>query len=61
MPPTNSTELGLEDILTFGKHKDKQLEDVIEDDPSYISYLVMYGVVGFDEETCELISKKGIV
>jgi len=53
--------LGLEDILTFGKHKDKQLEDVIEDDPSYISYLVMYGVVGFDEETCELISKKGIV
>lgn len=52
--------MGLEDYFTFGKHEDDQLEDVIEDDPSYIEWLAKSGIVDFDEEAMELISKKGI-
>ena len=51
----------LEDCFTFGKHKNHQLEDVIEDDPKYIAWLVMEDVTEFDEEALELISKRGIV
>lgn len=54
------SEMGLEDIFDFGIHKGKQLEDVIEDHPDYISWLVIEGFIGFDEETIELISKRGI-
>lgn len=53
-------ELGLDDIFSFGKHKGDQVEDVIEDDPSYIEWLVEETIVEFDEETLELIAKKGI-
>ena len=52
--------MNLESVFTFGKHKDHQLEDVIEDDPLYIDWLIMNDVVAFDEEALELISKKGI-
>lgn len=52
--------MGLEDEFKFGKHKGHQLEDVIEDDPDYIEWCVKNEVVDFDEETLELISKKGI-
>lgn len=55
------SELGLDSILKFGRHKGKQLEDVIEDDPDYIEWMVDHGVADFDEETMELITKKGIV
>jgi hypothetical protein len=54
-------DLSLESTFTFGKHKGEQLEDVIEDDPSYIEWLVKEEVVGLDEEVCELITKRGIV
>lgn len=52
--------MGLEDEFKFGKHKGHQLEDVIDDDPKYIEWCIMEGVVDFDEEALELISKKGI-
>lgn len=55
------SELTLEDILDFGAHKGQQIEDLIEDHPDYIEWLIMEGVVGFNEEACELISKKGIL
>lgn len=51
----------LEDIFTFGKHKGCELEDVIEDDPKYIEWLVSNDVVSFSEEVYELLSKKGVV
>lgn len=50
----------LESTFKFGSHKGDQLEDVIEDDPQYIGYLVERDIVDFDEETMELLSKKGI-
>ncbi len=52
--------MGLEDVFKFGKHIDQQLEDVIEDDPDYIEWLVGEGKVDFDDETLELITRKGI-
>lgn len=52
--------MGLEDTFTFGKHKGDQLEDVIQDDPDYIAWLAEDGVVDFDEETLELLAKRGI-
>lgn len=55
-----TSEMSLESIFTFGKHKGEQLEDVIHDDPDYVEYLIMNEVVGFDEEACELITKRGI-
>ena len=57
--PTRKT-MSLEDEFKFGAHQDEQLEDVIEDDPDYIAWLVRDEVVDFDEEVLELISKKGI-
>lgn len=52
--------MGLEDILTFGKHKGQQLEDVIEDDPRYVEWLATETDIDFDEETLQLLAKKGI-
>lgn len=53
--------MGLEDEFTFGKHKGEQLEDVIHDDPQYIEWLIMEGVADFDDEACELITKRKII
>ncbi len=47
-------------IFTFGKHKNEQVEDVIEDDPEYIRWLIENDVVQFDDEALELIAKKKI-
>jgi len=51
--------MGLDDIFTFGKHKGEQLEDVIEDDPAYIEWLAKEEY-DFDEETLEVLARKGI-
>ena len=52
--------MSLEDVFTFGKHSGHQLEDVIHDDPDYITWCCANDVVAFDEEALELIAKKGI-
>jgi len=52
--------MGIDDFFMFGKHHNEQLEDVIEDDPQYIEWVISEGVIDFDEESLELISKKGI-
>lgn len=57
---TRIADASLETILDFGKCKGKQIEDIIDDDPKYIEWLIDEGVVSFDEEASELIAKKGI-
>lgn len=52
--------MGLDSIFTFGKHIGQQLEDVIEDDPSYIAWLAN-DEFEFDEEVLELLTKKKII
>lgn len=56
----NNHEYGLDDVFTFGKYRGNQVEDVVEDDPNYIEWLVSNDVVSFDDEALELITKKGI-
>jgi len=56
----NARNYKLDDFFAFGKHEGDQVEDVIEDDPSYIEWLVENGICDFDEETLEVISRKGI-
>lgn len=57
----NTPTLTLESEFAFGKHKGQQVEDIIEDFPGYISWLISASVAEFDEEAMELITKKGIV
>ena len=52
-------DLGLDDFFKFGKYKGEQVEDILTDDPDYIDWLIEEGVVDFDEEVLELVSKKG--
>lgn len=52
--------LGLDDEFKFGKHQGQQVEDVVEDDPDYIYWIVQNEICEFDDETLELIERKGI-
>lgn len=54
-------ELSLDSILPFGKYRGYQLEDVIQDDPNYISWLVDNTNYSFDEEVMQLLTKKKII
>lgn len=51
--------LTLESILTFGKHKGEQVEDLIEDNPSYIRWLMENTDMIFDEEVYEKLGGRG--
>jgi len=51
--------LTLESILSFGKYKGEQVEDLIEDDPSYIQWMVENEIRLFDEEVLEKLNDKG--
>ncbi len=55
------TEFSLDSILSFGKYKGYQIEDVIEDDPKYISWLIENTQHTFDEEAMQLLQKRGII
>jgi len=54
-------ELSLSYTFTFGKHKGEDLEDVIEDDPSYIAWLVDNGIRQFDAAVTRLLKMKRII
>ena len=40
--------MGLQSIFTFGAHKGKQVEDLIEDRPNYIAWCVENDIVDFE-------------
>ena len=48
----------LDDDLTFGKHKGKQVEDVVQDEPDYIRWLMENGAADFDNEVIEKLEKR---
>jgi hypothetical protein len=51
--------LSLESIITFGKHHDKQVEDVIEDDPGWCRWLAENSTTyEFDNEALEALQKR---
>ena len=48
----------LEDTFKFGKYKGQQVEDVIDDDPSYVRWLCENTETHFDDEVLETLSKR---
>lgn len=50
--------LELEDPIPFGKHKCELVKHVVEDDPSYIEWMIDNTSVEFEEEVLDLMEKK---
>lgn len=57
----NSLTYSLEDTFPFGKYKGEQIEDVIEDDPSYLEWVVENDVFNLDEDVIKVLEKKKII
>lgn len=53
--------IDVDTILTFGKHKGEQFEDVCHDDPNYVAWLAANTDNDFSEEAYELMSKLKII
>lgn len=54
-------ELTLESILNFGKHKGRQVEDLIDDEPGYLTWLCEKEIRPFDEEALARFADEGII
>lgn len=54
-------EMNFDSIFTFGKHEDKMLEDVIEDDPNYMEWLVDNDVVSLAPEVMKRLAERKII
>ena len=53
--------LRLTDTMPFGKHKGEQIEDLIYDYPSYLSWLFEESVVVFDEEVLKILEERKVI
>ncbi|MDT8428512.1 MAG: hypothetical protein RQ757_07070 [Pseudomonadales bacterium] len=54
-------QMNLEDEFTFGKHRGEQLEDVIHDDPGYITWLADKEIVTFSDEARTLMEQRKLI
>ena len=54
-------EMEFNSLFTFGKHEDELLEDVIDNDPDYIEWLVEDDVVPFVPEVMDYLTNKKII
>lgn len=50
--------LTLEDEINFGKHAGQQVEDLIEDHPGYVRWLIEETDNEFDETVLEALEKR---
>ena len=57
----SSADLGVDDRLNFGKHRGKLIGDILEDDPSYLAWVVDENIraIEFDEEVMQELSSLG--
>lgn len=53
--------LTLEDLMPFGKHKGEQVEDLIDDDPSYLAWLYENDKCEFDADVIRLMEANKII
>ena len=53
--------LQLEDFFVFGKHEGEQVEDVIEDDPEYFTWLYDESFIEFHDEVVTKLQDKKII
>ena len=51
----------LESIFTFGKHEGEQVEDLLDDDPGYLTWCAENEAVLFEEECLEIMGRRGLV
>lgn len=54
-------EMEFDSIFTFGKHEGEMLENVIEDDPSYMEWLVENDVVSLSITVMDRLADKKII
>ena len=54
-------EMEFNSIFAFGKHKGDMLEDVIEDDPKYMEWLVDNDVVSLASDVIDRLAERKIV
>jgi len=50
--------MGLDSVFNFGKYKGEQVEDVVEDDPSYIRWLCEKTSTEFCDDVLEALEKR---
>lgn len=50
--------LSLEDTMKFGTHIGEQIEDLIEDHPDYIRWMVEEEAIDLDEEAMQALDKR---
>ena len=51
-------EMDLDSIFKFGKYKDCEVEDIIEDDPGYIRWLMENEVATFTAAVHECVARR---
>ncbi len=51
-------KLMLDDVLAFGKHKGEMIEDLIDDDPSYLAWLYEQDQDMFDVDVVKKLQDK---
>lgn len=56
-----SSILSLDSVLDFGKHEGEQVEDLIDDHPSYMVWLVENEIREVDDEVLEIMTQKGLI
>jgi len=56
-----SFPLMLSDVMPFGKHKDVQIEDLIYDEPRYMTWLAEETDTDFDIEVTKLMEERKLI
>lgn len=56
-----TNEMDLDSMFTFGKYEGYILEDVIDDDPSYMEFLVENDVVSLSSEVMDRLADRKII
>ena len=52
------TELGIDDKMTFGKYKGKEIGEIIDDDPSYLEWAVQNTHLELDTQASDLLTRE---
>lgn len=53
--------LRLSDIMPFGKHDGKQIEDLIYDEPGYMAWVVNEEVINLDPEVIKILEERKVI
>ncbi|MCK5615488.1 hypothetical protein KAR91_77205 [Candidatus Pacearchaeota archaeon] len=51
-------ELSMDDVMHFGKHEGKTVEEVAEKDPHYLKWCISKDVIGVDVEVSDALESK---